>query len=426
MAFAFAIDPTSPAGSDQVKLGDDNIRSFKSAVRERLASIFVDVDTDPYVLKTNARAMPGFIIGATAPINSGHGLLLNPTLGPTNDIGGLQCIPQFAAGAANQLYAATFFPVLLAGSYVVDHTYGVLVENVTKGAGVTLTTQYGLNVRDQTQGATNYAIKTGLGLVSFGDSLEALSDVAIATNAKYLRAKTSGGILVNLLSLTADANNITRFLAGVDAGGFQWTNQGANNSWMVLTSAILQVNCAVLQTGTKSVRFENTVLGGGPVGATGVGIELGVLTASSSAFLFSFNRTTLVDAPLIIEASAITFNGPTQFTNPSTFQQPIIHGAFATYRAPVQTIDPFGVALLVDGGSNGSTIVRATIVGDNGAGARFCDVVVYQPGGNFSVISSTNLSGAPSARTYSVSPTGLKLLMPVTVAWTVRAESVDL
>jgi hypothetical protein len=50
-AYADPIDILTPDGADKRKFGDDNIREFKRAVRERLASIFVDIDSDPLVLK---------------------------------------------------------------------------------------------------------------------------------------------------------------------------------------------------------------------------------------------------------------------------------------------------------------------------------------------------------------------------------------
>jgi hypothetical protein len=46
-------------------------------------------------------------------------------------------------------------------------------------------------------------------------------------------------VTVNLLRVTNDANNITRYIAAVDAGGFQWTNQAQSLGWMTLTGTAL-------------------------------------------------------------------------------------------------------------------------------------------------------------------------------------------
>jgi hypothetical protein len=67
MAFTYALDATVPAPTRAVKLGDDDIRYFKNDVRERVNSFFVDVDTNPWVIKSGARAAAGFIVGPSDP-----------------------------------------------------------------------------------------------------------------------------------------------------------------------------------------------------------------------------------------------------------------------------------------------------------------------------------------------------------------------
>lgn len=67
MAFVYAVNAAVPAPTDKVKLGDDAIRDFKNAVRERVLSFFEAVDTDPWVIKAGARAAAGFIVGASDP-----------------------------------------------------------------------------------------------------------------------------------------------------------------------------------------------------------------------------------------------------------------------------------------------------------------------------------------------------------------------
>lgn len=51
MAYADPLDQTAPAGSDDRRFGDDTIRQHIRAIRQRLSSIFVDIDADPMVLK---------------------------------------------------------------------------------------------------------------------------------------------------------------------------------------------------------------------------------------------------------------------------------------------------------------------------------------------------------------------------------------
>jgi hypothetical protein len=57
MAFVYtltnaAVTGTDPAGTDLISLGDDNIRGFKSAMVERVNSRFVDVNADPWIIKS--------------------------------------------------------------------------------------------------------------------------------------------------------------------------------------------------------------------------------------------------------------------------------------------------------------------------------------------------------------------------------------
>lgn len=67
-------------------------------------------------------------------------------------------------------------------------------------------------------------------------NLSVSGNVILAVNNKFIQMTTSGGATVNILTLTNDVNNITRFVAGVDAGGFQWTNQLQSVGLMTLTS----------------------------------------------------------------------------------------------------------------------------------------------------------------------------------------------
>lgn len=58
MAYADPINAATPDGAvDQARQGDDNIREFKRAVQQRLASFFIDYNADPMVPK--AASIPG-------------------------------------------------------------------------------------------------------------------------------------------------------------------------------------------------------------------------------------------------------------------------------------------------------------------------------------------------------------------------------
>lgn len=68
--------------------------------------------------------------------------------------------------------AARFTVGTVAAAFTLGAGIGVRVADAAKGAGSTITTQYGLYVDNQTQGASNYAIWTGTGTVRFGDAVQ--------------------------------------------------------------------------------------------------------------------------------------------------------------------------------------------------------------------------------------------------------------
>jgi hypothetical protein len=59
--------------------------------------------------------------------------------------------------------------------------------------------------------------------------------VMIANNA-YIQGMTTSGAVVQLFTLSSDTNNITRIMAGVDAGGIQLTNQAQTVQWALFTA----------------------------------------------------------------------------------------------------------------------------------------------------------------------------------------------
>jgi hypothetical protein len=54
MAYGDPLDETTPADSDFTGQGDDRIREFKRAIRQRLASFFSNIDVDPMVPKNGS------------------------------------------------------------------------------------------------------------------------------------------------------------------------------------------------------------------------------------------------------------------------------------------------------------------------------------------------------------------------------------
>lgn len=239
MAFLYVLDPATPGPGDLASQGDDQIRTKTLAIRERVNSLVVDVDADPWVIKAGGRAAAGFIVGASDPggtealrINGlarAQGLVAVVGAGSVvalmaqsqilayheNAVGaqirqavlGYQVITVPSAvsqrgvegysksthtsGVVAELYGGIFSAEINGVGGAVTTSYGLaatagivtaagsateagglLIGSPIISGGGTLFTIHGIRVRDITGGITaNYSLRTGLGLVQFGDAL---------------------------------------------------------------------------------------------------------------------------------------------------------------------------------------------------------------------------------------------------------------
>lgn len=94
-----------------------------------------------------------------------------PTAGATA-LYGILARPYFGADGTNTVQAVATQPRTADAAYTVNNVHGVRCLDAAKGTGSTITTQVGLEVDNQTQGANNFAIRTNAGPVSLGDTLE--------------------------------------------------------------------------------------------------------------------------------------------------------------------------------------------------------------------------------------------------------------
>lgn len=123
------------------------------------------------------------------------------------------------------------------------------------------------------QTATTLSIGATTGTTTVNNTLAVIGNIDLATNqTSVLRAKTSGGSTVALLSLTNDANNITRMRAGVDAGGIQFTNQAASSPWALMSGAgiygfvpFLPASNDLVALGASGTAFSDLFLASGGV-----------------------------------------------------------------------------------------------------------------------------------------------------------------
>jgi hypothetical protein len=87
--------------------------------------------------------------------------------------------------ASTSLVSGLFIQLHTANvGYTTNEVSGIHINDVDKGASNTITTQYGLRIESQTQGTTNYAIQTLLGLIDFGDDVN-ISGLLTGQNANF-------------------------------------------------------------------------------------------------------------------------------------------------------------------------------------------------------------------------------------------------
>lgn len=120
---------------------------------------------------------------------SGNAQQYGEVLGPTG-----------SSAATTSIRALQTQPATAAAAFTCGEVTSIAIQDATKGAGSTITTQYGIYINSQTQGGTNYAIFTNTGQVSLGDNLYVRANATVgigiapvAFNALYINGITLSG-----------------------------------------------------------------------------------------------------------------------------------------------------------------------------------------------------------------------------------------
>lgn len=133
---------------------------------------------------------------------------------------------------------------------IISEARGMHIPNPVNSGGGSITLNYGILVEDQTRGTTNFAIKTGLGLVSLGDNLtlsKVGGKISIATGSN---ASAGTGTLVagtatisttavttsSLIFLTDTASSIT------NVGSLTVSTKTAGTSFVVTSTLALDTS----------------------------------------------------------------------------------------------------------------------------------------------------------------------------------------
>lgn len=170
-----------------------------------------------------------------------------------------------------------------AAGFTCAEVTGVYINDAVKGAGSTITTQYGIHLLSQTKGTTSYAIFTNLGIVSFGDIVK-LNSVAglVCANAALSTSATAGFIYIP--TSAGAPTGVPGSQTGTVALEYDTTNDKLmvyNSSWKSVASvkSVVSAGTLVKQTTTSTTEVSvgtitvkaNTVTAGSIVRITATG-----------------------------------------------------------------------------------------------------------------------------------------------------------
>jgi hypothetical protein len=169
---------------------------------------------------------------------------------------------------------------------------GVHIDSASNTGGGAITTNIGLNVNDQTVGGTNYAIKTGAGLVSFADNVQV---------SKTLYATGSSGTGAAAFGTTGILTNDVVFIGG----SASTTGSSQNGIQVAFTPSTAGTSQDIAIIARADVPASTTV-------NTNNGIVIQTPTINSGGAITNYRALVLPKAPAVgTSAHAIEFDGST-------------------------------------------------------------------------------------------------------------------
>lgn len=196
-----------------------------------------------------ARLGDGFSIGGSP--NASQGFQVSREISGATAQYGIIAEPTFNAEATSSGQAIAAVPKTKDSVYTIGTLYGMRVFAAVKGAASTITTLVGLEIGDMIEGATNFAIRTGLGIVQIGGTLRFGSAGALITGHR------SGTVVWNPGSL-ADGTQTTQPVTVTGAALGDTVAVGVNTDLLGL-----QLSGYVSAADTVTLLLRNNT--GGPV-----------------------------------------------------------------------------------------------------------------------------------------------------------------
>lgn len=141
-------------------------------------------------------------------------------------VSAIQSFAEYDGTDSNQQIAAYFAQAGANGTSTDNDLFGIIVESGYVSGGATAGSNSGITVRDQAvAGAANYAIRTGTGLVSFGDVVKlgefAFADLPTATAGSLAYVNNSNTATWGATIAGGGVNKVLAFFNGTN-----WTVAG--------------------------------------------------------------------------------------------------------------------------------------------------------------------------------------------------------
>lgn len=229
--------------------------------------------------------------GGTCSVVIGLGSYLQQSTGTTiGSMSGFSFFGQVNSGATavtTGLYGFNMTGINLDANITVNEAAGSNIASITKSTG-TINNVYGLKIANQTAGATNYAIQTGTGLVSFNGALLSGS----AANLQLGAAAAAAPVAQTLSVQQPTATNTNQVSGSTTITGQNGTGTGLATCTFVFNAPSSNVATGTtVQTSTNNFCLHNVKALTTGAAATVASIALPTLAMAGGTIDYTIEAT---------------------------------------------------------------------------------------------------------------------------------------
>jgi hypothetical protein len=357
VAFAYALDPATPPGGESASLGDDRIRELKNAIVERVNSRFVNIEADPWIIKS-------------------------PTVGTGNTQNLVPIADNIYVLGTAALRFSDLRSVLATFTSVTGTLLTVAQPNITSvGTLTALTVTPGTSSMQAITGTTLTLTGTLNGVAGqFSGNLTAVAGLFSSTVSATAFVSSSAGAQV--LSWQRTGGTAKSWQLNTDDAGFSFRNATDGLNAVIVTNAGAWTFLAGV-TGTSL-----TVSGSSTLQATTVT----ALTASGVSSLQSVTATTVTATGLILTAASATGGAGFRLPHGAAPSAPVDGDLWTTTGGIHARINGITTTLAATGSVDAGTLTGVTLA----AG------VVNSSLTSVGTLTSLNSSGNINAGSYTI------------------------